>query len=45
MKVYIVVELNKKDVPKIIGTYKDKKKAESVSYESGWRNVITQDVL
>lgn len=45
MKVYIVIELQKGKQPKIIGTYKDKKKAEQESYDSNnWRNVIEQEV-
>ena len=46
MKVYVVIELDKnKQVPSIIGTYKDKKKAEDISNQgTAWRNVVTQEV-
>lgn len=46
MKVYIVIELEKDKQPKIIGTYKDKKKAQQVESEgTSWRNTITQEVI
>lgn len=46
MKVYIIIELEKDKQPKIIGTYKDKKKAKQIESEgTSWRNLIEQEVL
>ena len=48
MKVYLVVELHKGDVPRIIGLYRSKKDAEAAAYGPDahtWRNVIPLKVL
>lgn len=46
MKVYIVVELRKDDVPVIHGTFRKKSDAESEAYNGthGWCNIIEQEV-
>lgn len=47
MKVYVVIELPKEGVPKIIGTYKNKRKDEEIAYSKDakeWRNVVEQTV-
>ena len=48
MKLYLVVELHKGDMPRIIGLFRSKKDANRVAYEEhvvAWRNVIPLRVL
>ena len=48
MKVYLVVELYKGNVPHIIGLFRSKKSAEAAAYDPRaltWRNVIPLRVL
>lgn len=42
MKVYIVIELNKDNVPKMLGVFKNRKDAEKEAYKDGntWRNIL-----
>ena len=51
MKVYIVIELDKKDVPRIIGVYSTRDKAEYMAMVtteknrySKWVNIIEREV-
>ena len=46
MKVYIVIEL-KKDIPNIIGVFKNKSKAEKMAYSKdrkNWTNIIEKEL-
>ena len=46
MKVYIVIELEN-EIPKIIGVFKNKKKAENVAYDKdrkNWTNIIEKEL-
>lgn len=43
MTLYLVLELHKADLPRIIGLFRKKKDAESAAYDpraTAWRNVI-----
>lgn len=46
MKVYIVIELHEDNVPKILGVFKKKNKAEEIAYidHNTWRNIIEQEL-
>ena len=46
MKVYIVIEL-KKEVPEIVGIFKNKSKAEKIAYSKdrkNWINIIEKEL-
>ena len=46
MKVYVAVALYKENVPKILGVFKDKNKAEEIAYgiKDAWGNVIEKEL-
>ena len=46
MRCWIVIELAKGDVPKIIGVYRTREAAEKVAYATAdaWRNVIEKQI-
>ena len=46
-KLYLVIELYKGDMPRIIGLYRNRKDAEAAAYDPRaltWRNVIPLEV-
>lgn len=48
MKMFLVVELKRADLPRIIGLYRHKKDAEAAAYSpraTAWRNVIPLKVF
>lgn len=46
MKVYVAVALYKENVPKILGVFKDKNKAEEIAHsvKDAWGNVIEKEL-
>ena len=45
MKVYIVIELHKDGVPKILGVFRKKSDAEKIAYiGKNWCNIIEQEL-